>query len=176
MKRTWKTFVLLTVVAVAAFAAVAVASAATALRPAATPNAETAAGAVCPGLGAVDDPEARAELDALRAEKRERWQAWFEKWGADRGSDEAQAELEQLREWYRAEMTALLEKYGIDPSACPGHDNRYGEDGGWMHGGAGCGGGFGGWSGDRFGEGGYGGGGFGGRGAGACGSQGGSSL
>ena len=63
-------------------------------------------------------------------------------------------------------MTALLEKYGIDPSACAGHDNRFGEDGGWMHGGADC-------DGDGSGFGGFGAGGFGGRGDGACGGQGG---
>ncbi len=156
MKRHWKTFTLLAVVALAAFGAVAVASAATSPSPASTPDAGTTRSGDCDCLGAIDDPAALAELEALRAEKREAWQAWFDKWGTDRRSEEAQAELEQLREWYRSEMTALLEKYGIDPSACTGHDERFGADGGRMNGNGDCDGtgdGFGGGTGGGFGGG-----------------------
>jgi len=146
MRRHLKTFTLLAVVALAALGAVAVASAATpgpattpVPVPATDPGAAPTTTDSCDCLAAIQDPAALGELEALRAEKREAWQSWFDKWGTDRRSEEARAELEQLRQWYRAEMSALLEKYGVDTSACTGHDERFGDDGRMNGGKAGAG-------------------------------------
>ena len=138
MRRHWKLLTILAAAAITGLALVAIASAATP-----TPKASTAPGAadargVCGAL--TDDPEALAELQALRAEKREAWQAWFEQWGDDRRSDEAQAALQELRETYWDKMRALLEKYDIAVPQGAGPCTRSGQGGGMMRGGGGCGG------------------------------------
>ncbi len=133
MRRHWKLLTILASVAVAGLSVVALASAATT-----TPSTPGAWGA-CAAL--TDNPEALAEMQALRADQREARQAWFEEWGDERRSDEAQAALQQLRETHWAKMRALLEKYDIEVPEGAGPGNRTGRGGGMMWGGGeGCGG------------------------------------
>jgi hypothetical protein len=120
MRRKWTLLAIAASVALTAMAVTAGASAAAdAVRPESTSGA-------CAGL--TEDPEALAEMQALRAEKRQAWQAWFEKYAtsAERGSEEAQAEKQQLREQYRRDMTALLEKYGVEVPEGAGPGSRAG--------------------------------------------------
>jgi hypothetical protein len=98
----------------------------------------SAGGAAC---GLTDDPEAIAELQALRAEFWSARQAWFDKYGADRTSEEAQAAFRQLREDHAAKVQAVLDKYGIDATAGSGAGAcGVAAGGGMMGGGCGAGG------------------------------------
>lgn len=139
MKRHWKLGAILASVAVAGLAVVALASAAT------TAPGNAGARGACATL--TDDPEALAEMQVLRADMREARQAWSEKWGDERWSDEARADLQQLRETHWDKMRALLEKYDIEVPEGAGPGSRAGQGGGMMGGGGqGCGGqGCGGW-------------------------------
>ncbi len=112
MRKKWKMIAIVASVAVGALAVVGVASATS--TPTTVPDSSDA----CTALR--DNPEAAAELAALRSAKQEAWQAWFATYdtAAERSSDEAQAEKQQLRDQYHSDMTALLEKHGIDASEC----------------------------------------------------------
>ena len=80
-------------------------------------------------------PEALAELQALRADFWEARQAWFDKYGADRTSEEAQAAFQQLRDDRIAKTQAVFDKYGIDATAGSGAGGGHGR--GAMMGGGG---------------------------------------
>ena len=131
MRRQWKMLAIVASMAVTGLVVVAGASAATDV--ATPPNT----GGACAAL--TDDPQALEEMQALRTEKQQAWQAWFDKYGAERSSAEAQLAKQQLREQYQSDMTALLEKYGIEvpegagPGSGPGP--RAGSGGGMMNGG-----------------------------------------
>jgi hypothetical protein len=128
----WKITWILAAVAIAVLALAGVALAATnAPGPASTPDA----GVNC---GVTDDPEAAAELQALRAEFWDARQAWFDKYGDDRTSAEAQAAFQKLRDDHLAKVQAVFDKYGIDATA--GSRAGAGCGGGMMGGGNGCGG------------------------------------
>ena len=107
-------------VVVLAFAGVAIAAGG-ATGPATAPGA--AAGVNCD----VTDPAALAEIEALRADFQDARQAWFDKYDADRTSDEAQAELQTLRDEYQADVQSVLEEYGVDATA--GSQAGYAGDG-----------------------------------------------
>jgi uncharacterized membrane protein len=111
MRTIWIT----ALVAVSVLAVAGVAGAATkAKKPAKTPTAPAAgAGANC----VTTNPGAVAELQALRTEWFEVRQAWFDKYGTDRFSDEARAALQQLRDDHIAKVQAVFDKYGIDATA-----------------------------------------------------------
>jgi hypothetical protein len=84
-----------------------------------TPGAASAPGAGN-GTGTyanVSDPDAAAELSALRAEFADARAAWYDEYSADRTSDEAQAALQTLRDDYQADVQAVFDKYGIDATA-----------------------------------------------------------
>jgi hypothetical protein len=124
-------------VAVGVLALAGVALAATnAPSPAATP----AGGVSC---GVSDDPQAIAELQALRTDFWNARQAWFEKYGEDRLSVEAQTALQSLRDDHIAKVQAVFDKYGIDaPAGSRSGGCGRGMGGGLMGGGM-MGGGFG---------------------------------
>lgn len=85
-----------------------------------------------------ENPEAAAEMQAVRGDFFEARQAWFDKYGADRGSDEAQAALQQLRDDHTAKTQAVFDKYGIDATA-GSHAGGMGHGmGGGMMGGGAC--------------------------------------
>ena len=131
--KKWKLTWIVMAVAVAVLALAGVALAATdAPSPAATPGA----GVAC---GVTDDPEALAELQALRADFWEARQAWFDKYGADRTSDEAQDAFQKLRDDRIAKTQAVFDKYGIDATAGSRAGGGYGR-GAMMGGGYGNGG------------------------------------
>jgi hypothetical protein len=129
MRRQWKMLAIVASVVVVGLAVVGGASAAT--------DAANTQGAADACTALTDNPQALAEKAALRADKQVAWQAWSDKYSADRSSDEAQAAKDQLREKYRSDMTALLEKYGIDvpEGAGPGSRAGAGAGGGMMMGG-----------------------------------------
>ena len=93
----------------------------------------------------VTDPQALAELQALRTDFWNARQAWFDKYGAGRTSAAAQADLQKIRDDHQAKVQAVFDKYGIDATAGAGMMNGggYGHGGGMMGGGqgngAGCG-------------------------------------
>jgi len=133
LKVTWIT----TAAAVLALSVAGVAGAATTSpSPAATPAAGSGTCVV-----AAENPQAAAELQALRTDFFEARQAWFDKYGDDRLSDEAQTALQKLRDDRIATVQSVLDKYGIDATA----GSRAGEGGhgkgGGMGGGMGMGGG-----------------------------------
>jgi len=128
MKKS-RTIWIATLVAVAVLALAGVAVAATdAPSPAATPGT---VGANC----GVTDPDALAEMQALRTDFFEARQAWFDKYGDDRLSDEAQTALQKLRDDRIAKVQSVLDKYGIDATA----GSRAGQGGHGMGGGMGHG-------------------------------------
>lgn len=143
MKRHWKILSVLGVVVVAGLSVVAVALAATD-----KPTPRPARGADADNCGAcqalADNPEALKAWEALRAEKQKAWQAWFDKYGDNRRSDEAQAALQKLRDTYHDKMQALFDKYGIEAPECDGPGDRAGQRGGMMGGQGGRGRGMGG--------------------------------
>jgi hypothetical protein len=65
----------------------------------------------------VSDPDAAAELSALRADFADAREAWADEYSADRTSDEAQAALQTLRDRYQADVQAVFDEYGIDHTA-----------------------------------------------------------
>ncbi len=67
-----------------------------------------------PGLGAIEDPEARAEAEALRERHRAEMREWWEKYGDAPRGEAAQEELRGLREQHREEFRAMLEGYGVE--------------------------------------------------------------
>jgi len=104
--------------------------------PGPTANPGTAAGANC----GVTDPQALAEIQALRADFFAARKAWFDKWGTNRTSATAQAELAKLRTAFQAKVQAVFDKYGIDATAGTGAGNGgHGQGGGMMGGGQGYG-------------------------------------
>ncbi len=117
MRRQWKMLAIVASVAVAGLAVVAGASAAT---DSPSPQSTSDACALS------NNPQALEEMQALRTEKQEAWQAWSEKYGTERGSAEAQAEKQQLREQYQSDMTALHEKYGVEVPEGAGPGSRSG--------------------------------------------------
>ena len=128
MRRHWKMLAIVATVAVTGLAVVAGASAAT------DPASPQSTGDAC---ALADNPQALEEMQALRTEKQEAWQAWFEKYGTgtERGSAEAQAEKQQLREQYQSDMTALHETYGVEVPEGAGPGSRSGAGNGTMMGG-----------------------------------------
>jgi PAS domain-containing protein len=67
-----------------------------------------------PALDAVEDPEARAEAEALRERHRAEMREWWEKYGDAPRGEAAQEELRGLREQHREEFRAMLEGYGVE--------------------------------------------------------------
>ncbi|MEE4275579.1 MAG: hypothetical protein V2J16_06930 [Thermoleophilia bacterium] len=65
-------------------------------------------------LGAIEDPEARAEAEALRERHRAEMRDWWEKHGEAPQGEAAQEELRGLRERHREEFRAMLEGYGVE--------------------------------------------------------------
>jgi len=98
-----------------------------------------------PALGAIEDPKARADAEALRERQRAEMREWWEKYGEAPQGEAAQEELRGLRERHREEFRAMLEAHGLDmpEGAGPGQGGRAramfgaGEDGvrGQGHGG-----------------------------------------
>jgi len=97
----------------------------------------------CGGAGQLEDPQARADTQALRTEHREDMRAWWDKYGENPSSDAAQKALDELRAEHADDMRALFEKYGIEPPAGLGEGGRGGSGFGGAcggPGGQGCGG------------------------------------
>jgi PAS domain-containing protein len=67
-----------------------------------------------PGFDAIEDPEARAEAEALRERHRAEMREWGEKYGDAPRGEAAQEELRGLREQHREEFRAMLEGYGVE--------------------------------------------------------------
>ncbi len=133
--KKWKVTWIAVAAAVAVLALAGVALAATnAPSSAATPGA----GVDC---GVTDDPQAIAELQALRADFWDARQAWFDEYGAARTSDEAQAAFQRLRDDHIAKVQAVFDKYGIGATAGSRGASGGGCGGGMMGGGNGHGGG-----------------------------------
>ena len=138
MKKNWKMIVIVAVVAVIGLSAVAVASGAAKVK---NPFRGRAA---CGQL--MKNPEAVAEMQALRVEHRAEMQAWYETFKSDPTSAKAKAALKALRLEHWNDMKALFKKYGIKvpkgvgPGVCGGQGGMMG--GGMMgNGGSGpCGG------------------------------------
>lgn len=84
----------------------------------------------CAGPAALQDPQAREDLQALREEHRAEMDAWWQEYGDDPGSEAARKALDELRSEHRADMVDLFEKYGVTPPA------RLGTGGGCGLGGA----------------------------------------
>jgi len=104
----------------------------------------------CGGAGRLEDPQARAEMQALRTKHREDMRAWWDKHGENPSSDAAQKALDELRAEHAGDMGALFEKYDVEPPAGPGEGGSAGNGLGRPcggPGGQGCGGQ--GWSGGQ---------------------------
>jgi hypothetical protein len=78
-----------------------------------------------PALDVLEDPEARAEVEALRERHRAEMREWWEKYGDAPRGEAAQEELRGLREQHREELRAMLAGYGVDLPA----GLRFGEGG-----------------------------------------------
>jgi len=90
----------------------------------------------------VTDPDALAELTALRTDFADAREAWAAEYNADRTSDEAQAAMQTLRDQYQADMQSVVDRYGIDEiagSQTGGGGGQGGGQGGGMGGGMGMG-------------------------------------
>jgi hypothetical protein len=86
------------------------------------------------------DPQAAADMQALRAEHRAEMQVWWSTYGNDRGSAAAQSAFKVLRAEHWSDMKALFEKYGVKLPANAGPGNYgFGMMGAGGCGGAGCG-------------------------------------
>ena len=135
MRKHWKTMVLAVVVTVIGLSVVAAAYGAT--RSGNAKRAKTFAGA-CAQL--FKNPQAAADMQALRLEHQQEMQSWWEKYGSDPTSADAVAALKALRTEHWNDMKALFEKYGVKlpAGAGPGSMGGFGMMGGGC-GGAGCG-------------------------------------
>ena len=67
-----------------------------------------------PALGAIQDPEARADAEALRERHRAEMREWWGKYGEAPRGEAAQEELRGLRERHREEFRAMLEAHGLE--------------------------------------------------------------
>jgi hypothetical protein len=97
----------------------------------------------CGGIGLLQDPQAREDMQSLREEHRDEMRAWWDKYGEDPSSDAAQKALGELRAEHADDMQALFEKYGVAPPAGLGEGGRGGSGFGGACGGSGgqgCGG------------------------------------
>jgi len=139
VKKNWKTIVIVAVVAVIGLSVVAVASGAAKVK---NPFRGRAA---CGQL--MKNPEALAEMQALRVEHRAEMQAWYETFKSDPRSAKAKAALKALRLEHWNDMKALFKKYGVKvpkgvgPGFCGGRGGMMGGGGMMGNGGSGpCGG------------------------------------
>jgi hypothetical protein len=131
MKKKTKAGWIATTAAVAVLSLAGVAGAATTNpSPAATPGAAGTCAV------AAENPQAAAELQALRTDFFEARQAWLDKYGDDRMGDEAQAAMQQLRDDRTADVQAVFDEYGIEATAGA---QTGGHGGGMMSGGNGGG-------------------------------------
>ncbi len=153
--RTWKLALLIGgLSAVAVFAAAAIAFGAGGadrglpfgggmMAAAGGPDGTDGAWRGCGGIGLLQDPQAREDMQSLREEHRDEMRAWWDKYGEDPSSDAAQKALGELRAEHADDMRALFEKYGVAPPAGLGEGGRGGSGFGGAcggPGGQGCGG------------------------------------
>ncbi len=155
MMKTWKLALLIGgLTAAAVFAAVTIAFGADGpgrgmpfgggmMAAARGPEGTDGAGRGCGGVGPLQDPQAREDMQALREEHRDEMRAWWDTYGEARSSDAAQKALDELRAEHADDMRALFEKYGVEPPAGLGEGGRGGSGFGGACGGSGgqgCGG------------------------------------
>jgi hypothetical protein len=136
VRKHWKMLVIAAVVAALGLSVVAVAYGAT--KSGNNKRARTFAGA-CAQL--FNDPQAVADMQALRVEHQGEMQDWWTKYGSNPADAEAQAALKKLRTEHWNDMKALFKKYGVKlpANAGPRSLGGYGVMGGGGCGGAGCG-------------------------------------
>jgi len=67
-----------------------------------------------PAFGAIEDPELREAVEALREQQRVEMRAWWERYGDAPRSDAAQEALQGLREQHHEELRAIFERYGVE--------------------------------------------------------------
>jgi hypothetical protein len=136
VRKHWKTMVVAVVVAVLGLSVVAVAYGATKSGPGKKPRSFAAA---CAQL--FKDPQAVADMQALRAEHQKEMQEWWAEYGGSPRSDDAVAALKALRVEHWTDMKALFGKYGVKlpANAGPNSLGGYGMMGGGGCGGGGCG-------------------------------------
>jgi hypothetical protein len=65
-------------------------------------------------FGAIEDPELREAVEALREQHRVEMRAWWERYSDAPRSDVAQEALQALRDQHREELRAVFEKYGVE--------------------------------------------------------------